>query len=262
MTKKSKISVALTVLAGLGVVSTAFLSAFETERKKETPEDADWKEKTVIFVKNYKFTIISGAITEGALVTSEVLDIQEIVALSGLVAVGAKKMKDLTEYLEENHPDILEEARKVTTEKEIKEGFAKEETYDGRYRMYDPISQQDFYSKVSPNEMALECSNFINSGLLNDHIVSIYDYVDNIKRISGDKNITLKPWMHKGGWCLEDEAFDNLAGYNADGFAVRVEAEPFDIKDGEDSYVAHSLTMFMTPVDFTDDICTLYDVGL
>lgn len=262
MTKKSKISVALSVLAGIGVVSTAFLSAFETDRRKPVPDDATKKDKVIIFFKNYKFTIISGVITEVALVTSEVLDIQEIAALSGLVAVGAAKMKSLTDYLEENHPDILEEVRKVTAEKDIKEGFNKEETYDGRYKMYEPITQQTFFSKIPPKEMALECTNFINSSLLNDQIVSIYDYIDNIKKISGDKSIVLRPWMHKGGWCLEDETFDYNSSFNPDGYSVRVEAEPFDIKDGEDSYVAHSLTMWMCPVDFTDDICQTYDIGI
>ena len=58
-------------------MSTAFLSAFETGRKEDTPEDATWKEKTIIFIKNYKVTLISGVITEVTLVTSEVLDIQE-----------------------------------------------------------------------------------------------------------------------------------------------------------------------------------------
>lgn len=261
MTKNSKLSVALTVLAGVGVVSTAFLSAFETGKRQELPDDASKKEKVVIFFKNYKFTIVSGVITEAALITSEVIDIKEIAALTGLVAVGAAKMKDLTDYLEENHPDILEEARKETTLKDIKEGF-KEETEDGLYKMYEPITEQTFKSKIPPKELALECSNFICNGLLNDHIVSIYDYVSNIKKISGDNNIILLPWMHKGGWCLDDETFDYNASFNPDGYSVKIEAEPFDIKEGENSYVAHSLTMWMCPVDFPDEICEMYDIPL
>ena len=259
MTKKGKMSVALTVLAGIGVVSTAFLSAFETGRKEETPDDANWKDKTVIFFKNYKFTIISGVITEAALITSEVIDIKEIAALSGLVAVGAAKMKDLTDYLEENHPDILEEARKATCEKDIKEGF-KEETGDDRYKMYEPITQQTFFSKIPPKEVALECTNFINSGLLNDHLVSVNAYVEFIRNISGDDTLKLESWTHKCGWCLEDEVFDYNASYNPEGYSVKIEAEPFDIKDGETSYVAHSLTMFMCPSDFTDYISDLYGI--
>lgn len=259
MTKKGKLSVALTILAGIGVASTAFLSAFETGRRKELPDDATKKEKVVIFFKNYKFTIISGVITEAALITSEVIDIKEIAALSGLVAVGAAKMKDLTDYLEENHPDILEEARKEATLKDIKEGF-KEETKDDLYKMYEPITEQSFKSKIPPNELALECSNFINTGLLNDNIVSVNSYVELIKKLSGDKSLKLDPWTHKCGWSLDDEAFDYNASFNPDGYAVRIKAEPFDIKDGETSYIAHSLTMFMYPSDFTDSICDLYEL--
>ena len=259
MTKNSKLSVALTVLAGVGIVSTAFLSAFETGRRKELPDDATKKEKIVIFFKNYKFTIVSGVITEAALITSEVIDIKEIAALSGLVAVGAAKMKDLTDYLEENHPDILEEARKATSEKDILEGF-KEEKEDDLYKMYEPITEQTFKSKIPPNEFALELSNFINAGLLNDHLVSVNSYIEFIRKLSGDKSIKISPWTHKCGWCLEDEVFDYSASFNPDGYAVKINAEPFDIKDGENSYVAYSLTSFMYPSDFTDCISELYDI--
>lgn len=259
MTKKGKLSVALTILAGIGVVSTAFLSAFETGRKKELPDDASKKEKIVIFFKNYKFTIVSGVITEAALITSEVIDIKEIAALSGLVAVGAAKMKDLTNYLEENHPDILEEARKEATLKDIEEGF-KEEAEDDLYKMYEPITEQTFKSKIPPNELAAELSNFINSGLLNDQLVSVNSYIELIRKLSGDKTLQISPWTHRCGWCLDDEVFDYNASFNPDGYAVKINAEPFDIKDGNNSYVAYSLTSFMCPSDFTDCISELYDI--
>ena len=297
MTRKSKVSVLLTGLGAIGVVVTAVLAVKNYDIYKENIADAEHekdsamsdedfnnlmveqgvtdpseveyltkKEKAVIFAKSCYPALIAGLVTEGCIVGAQVLDIQEIAALTGLVGITTAKYKDLTRYLQEHYPEQYKEAMdfiNVNKAKEKLSTYKKEETYDGRYKLYEPNTQQVIFSKLKPEEVADKSSNFINSGLLNDQIVSLFDYVDNLRKITGDKNIKTKPWMHKCGWCLEDESFDYNSSYNPDGYAVNVKAEPFDLKDDDgDICVVHSLTMFQTPNDFTTDICENYDIPL
>ena len=308
MTKKSKVSVLLTGLGAIGVVVTAVLAVKNYDIYKENIADAEHekdsamsdedfnnlmteqgitdpaeveyltkKEKAVIFAKSCYPALIAGVITEGCIIGAQVLDIQEIAALTGLVGVTAAKYKDLVGYLQTNYPEQYKEAMDFINAKKMSESkYIKEETYDGRYRMYEPITQQVFFSKDTPEVTALKCTEFVNAGLLNDQIVSIFDYIDNLQKISGDKNLKKSSWMHKCGWCLEDkkickvtsklycvvnETFDYNSSYNPDGYSVKIKAEPFDLKDDVgDVSVVHSLTTFQSPNDFSVDICKNYDI--
>lgn len=262
MTRKTKLSVGLSILAGIGVGVTALLAGKETAKRQPVDPNLSKKDKAIIFVKDYKFTLLSALVTEGCICGAQVLDLQEITMLTGAAGYFASKYKQLDEKVKELYPEEYEEVQHSINEDNAREALEtkKEETYDGKYCIYEPITENILYSEKTPEVVALECTNFINKGLLNDQIVSIYDYVDNLTKITGYKNIKLYPWMHRGGWCLDDDCFCYTSSYNPDGFAVNVTAEPSELKEGEDVRVVNSLTMFTMPIDFSDEVMKLYDV--
>lgn len=239
------------------------LYEYEEKEDHHPGELLSKKERAIIFAKSYWRTGLCMAVTFGLMILSHRSMAKELAATAAALGVMGTKYKDLQLYLKENYPEeygkVMQMIDQKNSQRKISEKSFKEETYDGRYRCYEPITEQVFFSKLTPGKLADECSIFINKGLLNDHIVSVFDYVDNIRKLSGDKKLKTKPWMHKAGWCLEDETFDYNASFSPDGYSVRVTAEPFDLKDKDgDISVVNSLTMWHIPCDFTIDICENY----
>lgn len=291
MTKKGKISIALTVLGGVGVALTAYFAAkdsrkydvikSEAEYKKDkeltdeefaeimeeqecsNPSEVNYftkKEQAIIFFKGYWRTLLVGSATIGCNVAAQVIDLKEIAVLTGTVGYLASQYKRLDRKFQDMFPEEYKAVRKAMTEDAIKEkedNYISEGTYDGRYAIYEPITRTDGYSKLEPEKLALECTNFINSGLLNDQVVSLFDYISFLQFATGDKKFSPKPWMHKIGWSLDDDAYLNTCSYDRNGFAMNVEVEQRTLKDGS---VVNSLDMLKSPFDFSEELMELYDI--
>lgn len=233
MTKNTKISLGLSILAGIGVAATAFIAhkrsyvydevrqdrisekwdamkddEFYEKKDIRADEILDTKDEVIIFLKAEWPTLVSSAVTIGCIAGSQVLDIREIAAFTGLATAIGVKYKDLTAYLKRNYPEQYQEAMDFINAKKAhdsfndldkKRYFNKEETYDGRYAIYEPITEQPLYSKISPEEVADKSSIFINRELDNGNVVSVFDYIENLIEITGSKELETKPWMNKCG---------------------------------------------------------------
>lgn len=136
MTRNSKISVGLSVLAVVGVGLTAFFSAknsknYEhlkklkcaekwddlTEEEYEKVQDEPYesiitkKEKAIIFGKAYWPTLVTGSITVGCIVGAQVIDIREILGLSAGLAAITYKYDDMKRYLQEKYPEQFKDVQ-------------------------------------------------------------------------------------------------------------------------------------------------------
>lgn len=138
MTKKSKVSIALTVLGVIGVGVTAYLSAKGAKKKEPS-------------IKNYIPAIVSGTVTAGCIVGAQALSIKEIAAITAAGSAIAVKYEDLKNYISKEYPNeykaIMGHVDKEAAKRAIEKSPHKEESYDGRQRYYFPLSDQIVYMK-------------------------------------------------------------------------------------------------------------------
>ena len=210
MIKKSKISVALSALAIVGVGVTAFLAhkrsyildektedkiaekwnamtdeEFEEHAEMDGSELLTVKDKAVIFVKAEWPTLIAGAATCGCVIAAQSLNLTEIVALTGALAGIKMKYRDAMGYLERNYPDQYKVVKKFVDEEaalraceEDKPKKHKEETYDGKQRFYLPWSDQIVYLDV---EDMSSIQHFIDATIGTEMKVCVNDVIGYMK---------------------------------------------------------------------------------
>lgn len=207
MTRNSKISVGLSVMAVVGVVATAFFSAKnskkfyhvrglkaaekwddltdeEFEEVKDEPFDSilTKKDEVIIFGKTFWPTLVAGGITIGCIVGAQVLDIREIMGLSAGLAAITYKFNDMKNYIHEKYPDKYDEVMKHVNGEAAKRAIEKEmpykeESYDGKKRYYFPKSDQIVFMR--PEDL-IKVQGFISSIFgtrLDIHINEILDYI-------------------------------------------------------------------------------------
>lgn len=272
ITKQSKCSIALTAVGAVGLILTSVLAVKCKEDYDEAIEQVDAEslsngDKAWIAVKSFAPAIIAGAATETANITAQVIDIKEIIALTGLVSVGAAKYKSLVSYLKKHYPEQYKEAmdyiNREHAEKELNEFRKKHpKNSDHRYLMREPITEQIFWSKLNPDALADKASIFINQSLNTDFIVSVFDYVDFLKKASGSKELECKPWMHRTGWCADSEILDYNLGFFKEGLLASVTTTTRDIGDDDAPMIVHSLEFEIGPDDFSDKEKEMYDIDI
>lgn len=218
MTRNSKVSIGLSVLACIGVGVTAFLSAKRTKAHKDIrhetalkkwesmnnaefdkKKDDDYysvltkKDEAIIFVKSQWPALVSGAVTCGCIVGAQVLDITEIAAIGGVAAAATYKYNDAMNYIREKYPDEYEEVKRYINGEAAKRAIAeepkkKQESYDGRQRYYLPLSEQLVY--LYPEDVA-RIQWFINATIGTEMEVHINDILDFIRYDLGYKDVHL-----------------------------------------------------------------------
>ena len=160
---KNKATIALG-LAMVGVVATAVCATFEAgkqaelenEKKKEInpekPEEADIPitDEAIILVKSHWKTGMAVATTFGLMIISHRVMAKELAAAIGALAVVGAKKDEIEDYFQKNFPEEYKKFKETVTKENIKKAFQdnpqykKEETYDGRMRLYDDWSKQIF----------------------------------------------------------------------------------------------------------------------
>lgn len=222
MTKKGKISVALTILSAIGVVTTAYLATknikkydnkiseaeyekdknmtdedFEQLMKEQNctdPSEVEYlskKEKGIIFVKSFWPTLASGAITIGCEVAAQILDLQEIGLLTGAVGYFASQYKRLDSKFEEMFPEQYSAVRESIKQEDMKKAndiYKIEESYDGKSRYFFPFLDQIIYMK--PNDV-VNVQAFISARLAVKGICTANEVADYICQDLGYKDVHL-----------------------------------------------------------------------
>lgn len=210
---KNKATIALG-LAMVGVIATAVCATkeagkqteLENEKKKEInpekPEEAEIPitDEAIILVKSHWKTGMAVATTFGLMILSHKFVVKELAAALGALAVVGAKKDEIEDYFQKNFPDEYKKFKETVTKENIKKVFQdkpqykKEETYDGRMRLYDDWSKQKFYATEA---QALEAECAINEKIFNTGSATLFDYLATFPASSGVK---LYDWMKYIGW--------------------------------------------------------------
>lgn len=278
MTRSSKVSIGLSVLACIGVGVTAFLSVKRVPKYKELYSEAEYekdqklsdeeydkmkeeqglteetiddfkylskKEEAVIFAKAYWPAVVSGTITCGLIVGAQILDIREIMGLTAGLAAVTYKFNDIENYIHEKFPDQYEEVMKHVNGEAAKRAIEKspkkkKETYDGRNRYYFPLSDQVVFMK--PEDL-IKVQGYISSVFgtrLEIHINEILDY---IHQDLGYKDVHLCDMDYIWEFAEDDETL-SVETYNF----PNIELEYDDILDDDgQSIVCQVITLSLDP---------------
>jgi hypothetical protein len=215
MTRNTKISVGLSILAVVGVGATAFLSAKNSrnyyhvlsltatdkwdalpDEEYEEREDEPWdailtkKDKAIIFGKTFWPTLVAGSLTAACIVGAQVIDIREILGLSAGLAAVTCKYNDINKFLQEKYPEQYKEAKRYAdgeaARRAIEEKPKKEEYYDGRKRYYFPLSDQIVYMK--PEDM-IKVQGFIGATIGTQMEIILNEILDYIHYDLGYKDV-------------------------------------------------------------------------
>ena len=219
MTKRSKVSIALTAIASVGVIFTAVMAAKESKKYKDNIASAEWEkdsemsdeefndlvrqqacpvdeveyltkwEKTVIFAKSYKWSLLLGAVTEGCLIGGQVLSIKEVLELTGVCAAIAYKFEDAKNYIKKNHPEQYEGMMKYVNENAAKRNTINiEETPAGFERYYFPNSDQ--IVDMKPEDL-MKAQGFLIANISQYGFCPLNDVLDYIHQDLGYKDVHL-----------------------------------------------------------------------
>lgn len=191
MTRKTKVSVGLSILASIGVGVTALLAGKETAKRQPVDPNLSKKDKAIIFVKDYKFTLLSALVTEACICGAQVLDLQEITMLTGAAGYFASKYKQLDEKVKELYPEEYEEVKQSINEDDAKaaaEKYKVEGTYDGKTRYYFPFLDQIVY--MFPDDIP-KIQWFISARLGSDGVCTLNELADYIHHDLGYKDVHL-----------------------------------------------------------------------
>lgn len=246
---KTKMPLILTIVASLGVGATAYMAVRDSRNKKKSETEPENKlDEAKEFGKTYWKTMAVGSLTIGCIAGSHILSAKQILALTGAMGVLSKEVKDIQKYLKKNYPEEYDKMMKEITKPSKKE-FVKEETYDGRTKYYEPVSEQFFFAK--PEQVKeLEC--FINKSIINDFAIPFDFYLEELQKI--DKNIKVYPWAKKLGWAYDDETFCYNMSYSEDGAWIGLHPEMTDVGDD----VAHYIRYSIFPYEIEDTLQDLY----
>lgn len=268
MTKKSKISVLLTALGVVGLGVTAFVATKNIKSYEEAVNDAEYekdktltdeefeklmeeqgvtdpseveylskKERAVIFAKTFWPTFVAGTITSGCNIAAQVLDIKEILELSGVCAALAYKYDDAMNYIRTNFPDQYKDFQKFIDTNAAKRHFEekplkKEETFDGRDRYYEPDTEQDIF--MTPQNM-IDLQHWIDAVMATEMGITLNDILYHIKE-NYDKHVRV-PVKNYNSWSLPDDRCPETYDF------IRINtSEITDVKDKDgEPYVARIL---------------------
>ena len=246
MTKNSKVSVGLSILACIGVGVTAFLatkndkkfsaSLEEARSKKHSANDElTKKEEIIIFGKSFWPTLTSGAVTCGCIIGAQVLDIKEIAAMGGLLAAATYKYNDAMNYIHDKYPDEYDEIKSYVNNEAYKRKledspkYSIEETYDGRKRYYFPLSDQIVYMK--PEDL-IKVQSYISSQFGTKLEVTLNEILDYIHYDLGYKDVH----TNRADYIWEFEEDDETCMVETYHFP-ELELEYDDILDDSGEYV-------------------------
>ena len=190
MTRKTKVSVGLSILASIGVGVTALLAGKETAKRQPVDPNLSKKDKAIIFVKDYKFTLLSALVTEACICGAQVLDLQEITMLTGAAGYFASKYKQLDEKVKELYPEEHSEVVRAINEDNAKATAEKYqvEKEDGKTRYFFPFLDQivDMY----PDDVS-KIQWFITARLGSNGVCTVNEVADYIHQDLGYKDVHL-----------------------------------------------------------------------
>lgn len=226
MRKKTKISVGLSIIASIGTIATPIIAVKESQNRQPVDSNLAKKEKAFIFVKDYKFTILSAALTEGCIIGSQVLDLQEIAVLTGAAGYFATQYKQLDEKLEELYPEEHSEVVRAVNEdnaKKAAEKYKVDYSYDGKTRYYFPFLDQIVYMR--PDDVS-KIQWFISARLSAKGVCTVNEVADYICQNLGYKDVHL----------LREDKYWEVVPYGDR--EVREEDFPILINDGYDDILS------------------------
>lgn len=217
MTKRSKISIALSIAAIFGVGVTAALAAKGAKKKEPT-------------IKNYIPAIVSGTVTAGCIVGSQVLSFKEIAAITAAGSAIAVKYEDLKNYISKEYPDeykaIMSHVDNKAAVRAIERNPHKEESYDGRQRYYFPLSDQIVYMKP---EDWLKVQWYFSSVISTEMEVHLNDILDYIHHDLGYKDVHICSKDY--AWGLDEYPDDIDDAYDVRNYSdrfPRIDTDEFD----------------------------------
>lgn len=232
MTRNTKISVGLSVLAAVGVGITALIAHKRSEvyktkkteklKEKKEGEELSKKEQTIIFFESEWPTLVSGTLTVGAIAGAQVLGLKEIAALTGACTFLATKYNDLNDKLQEKFPEEYKAVKEAIVGDKLKEAEKEKKvsvTKDGKELYFEPVSQQFF--EADPSAI-LDAERTLADIVNDDGLATISDLLSIFKIY--DKSIQLMPWHETLGWSPFDDTFCDAArsAYSGNSSFVRI----------------------------------------
>jgi hypothetical protein len=167
---KIRLSTVLSGVAVIGVFVTGYFSAKggeEAARAKMELGDADKKTKRKIIVRCYAKAVVSGAVTMGAIVASNVIDGKTIAKLGGAVALATtsleKSQNDFKAYRNEVVEEVGEE-KEAEIRKNVADKIIRDKTtgmVEGEYRFHLDWLAEDLYFQATKSQV-LEGMMYVN----------------------------------------------------------------------------------------------------
>ncbi len=172
-------------------------------------------ERAIIFAKSYWRTGLSMAVTFGLMILSHVTMVKELAAVSAALGVLSTKYKELDDSLKEKFPDAHEKIHQYLDEKNARKAISKnpsikEESYDGRIRYWEPISNQIFFAK---KEDFLEAVAKMNKLTIDQGAGTLYDFLSAFPKSCNIQEIS--EWMQHFGWfsgSIEESSYEDAIG--------------------------------------------------